>query len=73
MQEHIKDWIVKNSKFSLNDLSQDTEFIDFLLDLITVTREKAIEDTHLCSIAIHDNNIENFSGCLWESLNYNKS
>ena len=69
MKKEIEKWLSENNKTHFIKLSQEEEFIDFLLSLISVTRKKAVSDVHQCAIGIADEDIDSFSRCLNARLN----
>ncbi len=69
MKKKIEKWLSENEEIPFIKLSQNEEFINFLLSLISINRQKAISDTHKCAIAIADKDKQSFSGCIAERLN----
>lgn len=69
MTKEIQNWLSENEEISFIELSQNEEFIAFLMSLFAVSEQKAVSDTHKCAIAIINNDKESFSGCLSERLN----
>ncbi len=69
MKKDIEKWLSENEKIPFMELSQNEEFINLLLSLISVNRQKVISEVHKCAIAITNKDKGSFSGCIAIRLN----